>query len=203
MEVLFMNDLTKSAEHPAALKEWASAIRALGEGKQIIVLRKGGIIEETRDFQLIKPRFFLLPTYEHQREELLKPEFRHFVGESLTDWSSAQQTVKLEFFAEAVEDLEVTDQAMLDLLRGHHIWTDAFAEERLRWKRTKPLHVLLLRVWKLEHAMELPLHDSYTGCKSWVSLEDRMLDMPMSPVLEEGQFWSEVEAIKKTIAGEI
>lgn len=34
-----------------ALKEWASAIKALETGRQIMVMRKGGIVEETRHFE--------------------------------------------------------------------------------------------------------------------------------------------------------
>ena len=57
---------------PVALKEWAVTIKALTEGKLIMLLRKGGISEETRDFQLVSPAFYLLPAYEHQKPELLK-----------------------------------------------------------------------------------------------------------------------------------
>src|SRR5919206_951628 len=54
------------ASQQKALKEWAVVCRALAEGRQSVVLRKGGIIEETRDFALVERRFLLYPTYEHQ-----------------------------------------------------------------------------------------------------------------------------------------
>ena len=57
---------------PIALKEWAAAIKALENGTQIFIMRKGGIIEETRDFRVQSEAFYLYPTYEHQRKELLK-----------------------------------------------------------------------------------------------------------------------------------
>ena len=37
---------------PLSLKEWAVAVKALGEGEQIITIRKGGLYEETREFRL-------------------------------------------------------------------------------------------------------------------------------------------------------
>ncbi|MDG0790271.1 DUF1802 family protein [Cohnella ginsengisoli] len=46
-------------EHPIALREWAVAVKALEAGKQIMVLRKGGIAEETKEFRLESPSFFL------------------------------------------------------------------------------------------------------------------------------------------------
>ena len=59
-----------------ALKEWASAVKALEAGSQIFIMRKGGIIEETRDFQVVSNDFYLYPTYEHQRRELLKAPYQ-------------------------------------------------------------------------------------------------------------------------------
>ena len=189
-----------AASGPVALKEWASAVRALEEGLQIIVLRKGGIIEETRDFRLVSPRFYLLPTYEHQRRELLKPEFRTLVDETVAAWSPDADTVRISVFAEAVEDIELSDQEAVDRLRDYHIWTDAFAEEPLKWKRNHPLHLLLLRIYRLERPIDVPLRDSYLGCKSWVRLEDELADAPKHPVLPDGKFSEEVDKIRRALA---
>ena len=50
-----------------ALKEWAVACEALGRGEQVLLLRKGGISEEGREFRIEHPEFLLFPTFEHQR----------------------------------------------------------------------------------------------------------------------------------------
>ena len=42
-----------------ALKEWAVTVRALAQGQQILLLRKGGIHEEGKDFRVIHPEFLL------------------------------------------------------------------------------------------------------------------------------------------------
>ncbi|PZD94278.1 hypothetical protein DNH61_17850 [Paenibacillus sambharensis] len=180
-----------------ALKEWASAVQALKEGKLIMIMRKGGIAEETRDFRLVSPRFFLLPAYEHQRRELLKPEYQELVDQTLGEWSSGQDFLRIDTYAEAVDDIEVTDQEQLDKLRDLHIWTDTFAEERLKWKRKQPLHVLLLRVFRLEQPVEVPLRPAYTGCKSWVKLEEDIAEAAMKPVLTDEQFHEEMVNIRK------
>ena len=46
-----------------ALKEWAVVCRALEEGRQIVLLRKGGILEYRQSFKVKHDRFLLFPTY--------------------------------------------------------------------------------------------------------------------------------------------
>ena len=57
---------------PIALKEWAVTVRALAEGEQLLTLRKGGIREENKHFELEHERFFLYPTFDHQRNDLVR-----------------------------------------------------------------------------------------------------------------------------------
>jgi len=171
-----------------ALKEWASAIEALLSGRQTILLRKGGIAEETRDFRLAAPRFWLLPTYEHQREHLLKEDVRPLIARTLAEREAAGGALLLKAWAEAVRDIEVTDEETLARLDRFHIWTETFADERLHWKRTKPLHVLVLRVHALEEPIAIPHRESYAGCKSWVRLEDFPAGAPFRPVLTDDEF---------------
>lgn len=182
-----------------ALKEWAVSVKALREGVQILVLRKGGIIEETRDFQLISPKFYLMPAYEHQRRELLKEEYRDGMDETLKEWSPGMERIKLDAYAEVTDDIEINDQETLDKLRSCHIWTDTFAEERLKWKRKKPLHLLLMKVYKLDEPAYAPMREAYNGCKSWVRLEDPIAEPAMSPVLRAEKYDAERERILSLI----
>lgn len=55
-----------------ALKEWAALVTAIGEGKQTILLRKGGIREGP--FRAPASSFFLFPTSFHSEGRLLKPD---------------------------------------------------------------------------------------------------------------------------------
>ncbi|MBD2872579.1 DUF1802 family protein [Paenibacillus arenilitoris] len=184
---------------PVALKEWAVSVKALKEGKQIIVMRKGGIVEETRDFRLISPSFYLMPAFEHQKKHLLKPAHEGEIDETLAGWSPEAETIKLDAYAEAVEDIEITDQETLDKLRGFHIWSDQFAEERLKWKKTKPLHLLILRVYRLEEPAEISMRPAYNGCKSWVKLEDEPRATSFIPALDEEAFQLEARRIKAAL----
>ena len=62
-------------EHDRAFKEWAVSCQAMQSGKQILLIRKGGIREEGGAFTIADDTFFLMPTYEHQNADLLQPEW--------------------------------------------------------------------------------------------------------------------------------
>ena len=57
-----------------AFKEWAVICEALGEGRQVLILRKGGIAEARGEFTIEHRRFWLFPTYVHQQSSGIKPE---------------------------------------------------------------------------------------------------------------------------------
>ncbi|RKN85644.1 DUF1802 family protein [Paenibacillus ginsengarvi] len=185
---------------PIALKEWAVAIRALAEGRQIVLLRKGGIVEETKEFRLESPSFWLYPTFEHQRRELLKEEAQPTLAETLEEWSAEAGLTEIGCYAEVAADIEVTSQEQLNRIRAYHIWTDHFAEERLKWKRQKPLHVLLLRIYKLDAPVSVPTLDSYSGCKSWIRIESELPESGKRPVMDEARFERISQEIKTLLA---
>ena len=72
---------------PTAFKEWAVTVRALAEGEQLVTLRKGGIRETDKNFRLEHDRFFLYPTFDHQRGDLVReshqPELRRALEEGV------------------------------------------------------------------------------------------------------------------------
>ncbi|WP_310832407.1 DUF1802 family protein [Paenibacillus pedocola] len=174
--------------NPVALKEWASAVQALTEGQQIMLLRKGGIEEETRRFELKSPSFYLYPTYEHQRTEMLKEQFRHLVGQTLADEAASTETVPLRAYAEAAADLEVHDLEQLKRLYPFHIWSEDLAAERLRWKAKEPLHVLLLRVYVPDTPVTIQVLPEYSGCRSWIELTNASGSRQWRPVLSDDAF---------------
>ncbi|HLL87440.1 MAG TPA: DUF1802 family protein, partial [Thermoleophilaceae bacterium] len=51
-------------------------MRALAEGEQLVTVRKGGIREESRHFEIEHDRFFLYPTFDHQRTDLVRESHR-------------------------------------------------------------------------------------------------------------------------------
>ncbi|WP_139490592.1 DUF1802 family protein [Brevibacillus dissolubilis] len=173
-----------------SLKEWAVAIKALGEGKQIITIRKGGLYEETRDFKLENDTFYLYPTYEHQKEEMVKPAYHADLNATLEGWSIDKPTVDILYFAQITDDVEILDEAKIRALDPYHIWTEDFADVRLKWKKKNPLHILFARVYKLNQPITLNIEEAYKGCKSWHNLLEDVPQNGFTPVLSDEEYAS-------------
>ena len=178
-----------------ALKEWAVTVRALAQGTQLLLLRKGGIHETDKDFRVIHPEFLLYPTYEHQREDLLKDGYRAELRQVLEEPRQDNQ-ITFTHWAKVEETIQVSEQDKADDLSPYHIWTNEYAQSRLRWKPMLPLSVLLLRVYSLENPVNVPNLPEYTGCTSWVDILDRVSLGRLQPVLNDEEFLRQVDAIK-------
>ena len=181
-----------------ALKEWAVTVDALARGQQILLLRKGGIHEDGKDFRVIHPEFLLYPTYEHQREDLLKDDHQPALSRLLEE-SPRSDSIAFTHFASVEELLEVEAQEKVDDLSPHHIWTDAYAQARLHWKPMLPLSIMLLRVYRIEQPVTVPFIPEYGGCKSWVDIIPRVDLGTLTPALSDEAFQQEVEAIRGSL----
>lgn len=181
-----------------ALKEWAVTVDALARGQQILLLRKGGIHETGKDFRVIHREFLLYPTYEHQRADLLKPAEQPALSQLLAARPPAD-TITFSHWARAEEILEVEAQERVDDLSPHHIWTDEYAQSRLRWKPMLPLSILLLRVYRLAAPVAVPYLKEYGGCTSWVDIMPRIDLGPLEPALPDDEFAREVAAVKGSL----
>ena len=109
--------------------------------------------------------------------------------------------VTISSYARMVEDIEVSDQEKLNQLFPFHIWTENFTEERLKWKRKNPLHIMLLRVYPLDQPFQITDRTSLY----WLQVMDSSLgivpdDSAMTPVLNEEEFAAQVAEIKRTLA---
>ncbi|WP_339061156.1 DUF1802 family protein [Tepidibacillus marianensis] len=182
-----------------ALKEWAVTIEALAYGKQTFLMRKGGIHEETKEFQLLEEVFYLFPTYLHQKKELIKPEYQDMLDHTLKNFDSGQNTVDIHFLAKVVEDLTIANEDELKKIELLHIWTNDFAEMKLHWRKQNPIHLLLVRVYQLENPVQVTLRDEYNGCKSWITLEDPIPKTKLHPVMTDSLFEQEVQKLKQML----
>lgn len=182
-----------------ALKEWFVAIEALDQGLQILILRKGGIHKDDKDFRMIKPEFMLLPTFEHQAIDLLKPKYRTKLDN--LPHNSETNHVSISNWAKTIDTYEVRDETTLDRLSNFHIWEDSYARKRLNWRPKKPLTVAMLRIYKLEKPQIIPIVSEYLGCKSWVKLQTPITLTNLKPTLSDKDFRSQARAIRKIITG--
>ena len=181
-----------------ALKEWAVTVRAMAQGDQVLLLRKGGIHEAGKDFRVIHRAFLFYPTYLHQKEELLQPAHQPALRKML-EQPQHNDRITFSHWAKAEEVLEISDQEKVDDLEAHYIWTTAYAQSRLHWKPMLPLSVLLLRVYKLEQPVTVPYLPEYGGCTSWVEVLSDVSLGRMEPVLEDSEFQRRVDDIKGSL----
>ncbi|MGB9691827.1 MAG: DUF1802 family protein [Candidatus Sumerlaeaceae bacterium] len=169
-----------------ALKEWASVARALELGLQIVLLRKGGIAEVEGRFEVAHREFLLYPTYEHQDERLVVPEWRKLVRQ--TEAEHVPGRVTLTSWARVEQIVRVRDRSELDRLGLEHIYTPAYVDMRLNYKPELPLYVLVVRVFKLPAAVVIDEMPEYAGCRSWVELREHVSTDESSPVLTDEEF---------------
>lgn len=182
------------SQNDFAFKEWAVVVRALGSGRQILILRKGGIREETGEFQMEHNEFFLFPTYEHQNKEDLKPEAHQDLDLVLQEKPNSN-FIPIQYCAKVMGSIEVKDEKELELFRSFHIWSDEAIRKRFYYGRKKGLFVIAVRVFQLPSLQNLELTSDYAGCKSWVNLKESLATTGAQPVLPEPAFSQQWEAI--------
>jgi hypothetical protein len=151
-----------------ALKEWAAVIDAMEQGRQIVALRKGGIREKA--FLVEGRTFYLLPTFEHQGAELLKPAYRRNLDRALVEQRSDDGLV-VRTRADVVDVWEIDDLTRVAALSPYHIFSDDYASSRFQWRPKQALTVLLLRVASLAKPWHTGLPSGAGGCRSWFELD--------------------------------
>jgi hypothetical protein len=153
-------------ELAVALKEWDSVCQALVQGRQILMLRKGGIHESGGEFELEFRRFLLFPTFLHQNQKMLKDSAQDL----FTFAGSEPSTIQISAFADVTDIILIQNLNQIAMADAHHIWTPQFLQMRLNYRPENPLYLLLGKVYKLPQPVTIDNHSSYDGCKSWVGL---------------------------------
>lgn len=178
------------------LKEWAVVCKALDEGKQIILARKGGL--EEREFTLKDCDFLFYPTYVHQKMDFIKPEF-HAELEQVNLKKPRSKKIYITNFAKVIEYWNVTTMRALKSLDEEHIWSDRFLENRFRLRKKRSLLIIAIRVYRLPQKIILPVKDEYAGCKSWIKEKDQAVPLVLKPVLSDWEFEEKRSRIGKLL----
>ena len=184
-----------------ALKEWATACLLLKEGRQIMIIRKGGIDKEDKHFTSelsVDSEFLLFPTYEHQNESLIKNEFHSDLSDTIEE-NDVPGLINLSAFAKITHKFEVNSTEVLNRVSNFHLWNESYTDKRITWKPSKPAVVALLRVYPLIQPQALPILPEYGRCKSIVDLGQ---DVPMGelePAIQDTEYRSICEKIEGLI----
>ncbi len=150
-----------------ALKEWSAAVHALLDGRQTVLLRKGGIHEKR--FSVAAPEFVLFPTIAHSHAERVRLEHHDLLAGASSD--STEEAVTVRAGAKVVAAVEVNRPDSIDDLADLHIWTaESVRADRLDFRPKHRLTVLVVQVAPLRTPIQLARSPEFAGCKSWVEL---------------------------------
>lgn len=154
-----------------ALKEWSAAVHAMLDGRQTVLLRKGGIHEKR--FDLAAGEFVFFPTVAHGHAERVRAEHQALFDAAARD--SDEEAVVIRAGARVVAAVEVQrPEGLLDL-EDTHIWTaDSVQSDRLDFRPRHRLTVLVVQARPMLPPRRLTREPAYAGCKSWV-------DVPVVP----------------------
>jgi CDP-diacylglycerol--glycerol-3-phosphate 3-phosphatidyltransferase len=172
-----------------AFKEWEGIVAALGHGAQIIILRKGGIAEGRAGFKPRHEKFWLFPTRFHQQWEQTKPGLRRFAAPVA---SEAPKDITLEYFAEITDAVYLESWAQVARLDPDHFWSEAILRERFDYHdrpgMTPGLHLLIVRVSRVNLPHRLAPAAAYEGCKSWIEVPTDWTPDIAAPVVRQEEF---------------
>jgi hypothetical protein len=187
---------------PIAFKEWAVTVRALAEGEQLLTFRRGA--PRGQDLQLEYERFFLYPTFDHQRADLVRESHRPELARALEEgvWSDGEPSaqamlrdaditqpdrVRIRAWAEVAAQFTITDRRAVDALSPFYVWSTDYAEKRLGWRRRQPLQVILLRTYRIPRPVTVKVREDYGAGLPWLELT-RELPFEGTPVLSDEEF---------------
>jgi hypothetical protein len=184
-----------------AFKEWSVVVDALGRGDQAIILRKGGLHEGRGGFRPEHGEFLLFPTRFHQQRDAVVPAAQARYDELARDFPP-EDRVRIEFFAGVAAVRRVTSLAAALALQGRHVWRDEVIAERFAWGREESVWALVVRVFRLPAAVELPLRPEHGGCRSWITLAEDVPTAGARAVLADEVFAARLRELEALLPAE-
>ena len=169
----------------AALKEWAIVCKALEDGRQVLLLRKGGIMEYRQGFDVKHYNFLLYPTFEHQSKESIQVDYADKLDIVSKDRPKSDEKNQITAYARTVLVKHVTDSSLLKSLQKYHIWSDRYVSVRMNYNPKRPMSIILLRVYKLDNPIEVDVKSEWLGCKSWISIDSHLCQLKSLNFLEQ------------------
>jgi hypothetical protein len=151
-----------------ALKEWGAVVHALLDGRQTVLLRKGGIRE--RRFDVARDRFVLFPTVAHAHAERVRDGHADVLAAGAADIDEEAGTFVVRAGVDLIDVIGTDDAAGLADLTDLHIWRPEHIDERLAFRPKHQLQVLVVRAIALPEPVTLQRLPEYSGCSSWVDL---------------------------------
>lgn len=178
-----------------SLKEWATVVKALENGDQTVILRKGGILDVSSGFQIESEKFFLYPTWEHQEYHHIKPQFHKYLDDVKNN-PPVEGTNKITSYAKVLGEADISSEEIIANLSKFHIWSDSYIQERRNWKPEKPMKAVFLATFKIPER-KIILKPEFQGCKSWININEEISDE--EAVLSQEEIQSKLKKFKEIV----
>ncbi len=162
-------------------KEWSAVCQAIADGRQTIIIRKGGIAEGRDGFSFKHGEFYLFPTWFHEEaEKITESQFASPASPSAD--VTIECAVKVEWSG------VVTDWSVARDLAPFHILREEVVRERFEYKDAPGVHVAFIRAFRLSPMWKFPNEKRFGGCRSWVELPKRNNEPRLESVLSDQEF---------------
>lgn len=201
---------------PTAFKEWAVTVRALTEGEQLVILRRHPNGRVRKRFRPEHKKFFLYPTFDHHRSELVRESHQAELKRGLEEgvwvnekipgkaakfnWELPQpERVRIRGWAEIAAQYSITHPRCMHELSPFYIWTNDYAEKQLAWRYDEPLQLLLLRTHRIPRPVTVKVREEYVENHPWINLH-RDLQFEGTPVLCDSEFDRAKQTIEEIVS---
>lgn len=185
------------AQNRIAFKEWGAVCAALGQGRQTVLVRKGGIHEGQQGFRVDHREFWLFPTRFHQDAEQLQPKYSDLLQAPIAI-EPASGKIMLALYAVVEKVAEIKDPTELPLLNVIQVLNQETIQQRFEYKNPG-LFLLLVRAYRLAQPFEVENETRYAGCRSWVELSQEYPTGNLTPVISDEQFDRQKQAFEQFV----
>ncbi len=181
-----------------ALKEWAITGEALARNRQIVLLRKGGLLDEDGHFALEHSNFWLLPTWLHQERALVKEADRDLWDLTPRETDETAKTAYLRHFARVERVWKLDESAEEALKAVPHIWSVHYLDLRFGYQPDKTLLCAALRVYVADEPIRYELRAGDLGCRSWVELSEP-IGARVRPAIGDDEFARQLNEVARVL----
>ena len=158
-------------------KEWALVCEALGDGRQTVIIRKGGIAEGRGGFAFRHQEFFLFPTFFHEQANLVR-------GRVAVLPEPLPNEIEIRHFVRVKETHLLTNWTEVLALEPCHILRESVVRERFEADNTPGIHVAFVEVFRLDPVWRFPDAKAYGGCRSWIELPAPQAGLQLHPIAD-------------------
>jgi hypothetical protein len=134
-------------------KELASVCAAIGEGKQVLLLRKAGLRESTAESGFQASSFHLLPTHYHEKKK-----------------SAPANGFDVALRVEVIRSGDLREWPVIEKLAPLTAYEPKTLREHFDSRDEKLLHFALVKAFRLQPVWHLASSPALSGCRSWFEL---------------------------------